>query len=43
VLGQQNEQPLLVVTKEADGQGMKWFIACEPFGEAHGIYKYCEC
>jgi len=31
----QNEQPFLVVTKE----GMKWFIACEPFGEAHGVFK----
>jgi len=39
VPGQQNEQPFLVVTKEADGPGMKWFIACEPFGEAHGIYN----
>lgn len=35
VPGQQNEQPFLVVTKE----GMKWFIACEPYGEAHGIFK----
>ncbi|UZE91723.1 MAG: hypothetical protein IB616_02960 [Methanosarcinales archaeon] len=33
--GQQNEQPFLVVTK----QGMKWFIGCEPFGGAHGIYR----
>lgn len=31
----QNEQPFLVVTKE----GIKWFIACEPFGEAHGVFK----
>lgn len=40
VPGQQNEQPFLVVTKEANGAaGMKWFIACEPYGAAHGIYK----
>lgn len=36
VPGQQSEQPFLVVTKE----GLKWFIACEPFGEkTHGIFK----
>ncbi len=36
VPGQQNEQPFLVVTKE----GMKWLIACEPFGkETHGIFR----
>ncbi|GAH45844.1 unnamed protein product, partial [marine sediment metagenome] len=30
----------MVVTKEANGAaGMKWFIACEPYGAAHGIYK----
>lgn len=39
VPGQQNEQPFLVATKEANGSGMKWFIACEPYGAAHGIYK----
>jgi len=32
---QQNEQPFLMVTVE----GKKWFIACEPYGEAHGIFK----
>jgi len=31
----QNEQPYLVVTKE----GMKWVVACEPYGEAYGVFK----
>ncbi len=35
VYGQQNEQPFLIMTEE----GMKWFIACEPYGEAHGIFR----
>jgi len=35
VPGQQNEQPFLVVTKK----GIKWLIACEPFGKAHGIFR----
>ncbi len=35
VPGQQNRQPFLVVTEN----GMKWFVGCEPFGEAHGIFR----
>ena len=35
VPGQQNEQPFLVKTKE----GLKWLVACEPYGEAHGIFR----
>jgi hypothetical protein len=32
---QRNEQPFLVTTEG----GKEWFIACEPYGKAHGIYK----
>ena len=32
---QANPQPFLVKTKE----GLKWFVACEPFGKAHGIFR----
>lgn len=32
---QRNRQPFLVATE----QGLKWLIACEPFGKAYGIYK----
>jgi hypothetical protein len=35
VPGQKNEQPFLINTDE----GMKWIITCEPYGEAHGIFK----
>jgi len=31
----QNKQPFLVKTKD----GIKWFIACEPYGKAHGIFR----
>jgi hypothetical protein len=30
-----NKQPYLIMTKK----GMKWFVACEPYGEAHGVFK----
>lgn len=30
-----NQQPFLITTET----GIKWFIACEPAGRAHGIYK----
>ena len=32
---QKNKQPFLVTTED----GIEWFIACEPYGKAHGIYK----
>ena len=35
VAEQENIQPFLVVTKD----GPKWFIACEPWGEAYGIFR----
>ena len=34
-VGDQNKQPFLVKTKD----GIKWFIACEPYGKAHGIFR----
>ena len=34
-VGNQNKQPFLVKTRE----GIKWFIACEPYGRAHGIFR----
>ncbi len=35
VPGQNNQQPFLVATK----QGLKWIIACEPYGQSYGIYR----
>ncbi len=35
VPGQSNEQPFLVVTKK----GLKWIVACEPYGQSYGIYR----
>ncbi len=35
VPGQQNQQPFLVATK----QGLKWIIACEPYGQSYGIFR----
>ncbi len=35
VPGQGNQQPFLVATE----RGLKWFVACEPYGKAYGIYR----
>jgi len=35
VPNQSNQQPFLVATK----QGLKWIIACEPYGQSYGIYR----
>ena len=35
VPGQANEQPFLVATN----QGLKWIIACEPYGQSYGIFR----
>ncbi len=35
VPGQSNEQPFLVATKK----GLKWILACEPYGQSYGIFR----
>ena len=35
VPGQENSQPFLVATK----QGLKWIVACEPYGQSYGIFR----
>ncbi len=35
VPGQSNQQPFLIATK----QGLKWIIACEPYGQSYGIFR----
>ncbi len=35
VPGQNNQQPFLIATKK----GLKWIIACEPYGQSYGIFR----
>ncbi len=35
VPGQSNQQPFLVATKS----GLKWIVACEPYGQSYGIFR----